>query len=96
GMKVQAYSPIAHGQILKHPVIIKMAEKYGVSVPQICIRYTLLLGLITLPKTGNPEHMKSNANVDFVISDEDMETLKTMEKIKDYGEFSRFPVFSGK
>lgn len=96
GMKVQAYSPIAHGQILKHPVIIEMAEKYGVTVPQICIRYTLQLGLISLPKTGNPEHMKSNAEVDFIISDEDMETLKTMEKIKDYGEFSFFPVFSGK
>ncbi|MCD8014672.1 MAG: aldo/keto reductase [Lachnospiraceae bacterium] len=96
GMKVQAYSPIAHGQILKHPVIMEMAKKYGVTVPQICIRYTLQLGLISLPKTGNPEHMKSNADVDFIISDEDMETLKIMEKIKDYGEFSYFPVFNGK
>ncbi|MCD8398011.1 MAG: aldo/keto reductase [Lachnospiraceae bacterium] len=96
GMKVQAYSPIAHGQILKTPEIVSMAERYGVTVPQLCIRYTLQLGLISLPKTGNPEHMKSNAEVDFVISDEDMEILKTMEKIRDYGEFSYFPVFSGK
>ena len=42
-----------------------MAEKYGVSVPQLCIRYTLQLGAISLPKTGNPEHMKTNADVDF-------------------------------
>ncbi len=96
GMKVQAYSPIAHGKILENPMIMEMAEKYGVTVAQICIRYTLQLGLISLPKTGNPEHMKSNADVDFVISDDDMEVLKNVDKIKDYGEFSFFPVFSGK
>ena len=39
---------------------------------------------------------KENASVDFVISDEDMEILKRLEKIKDYGEFGFFPVFGGK
>ncbi|MCC8128131.1 MAG: aldo/keto reductase [Clostridiales bacterium] len=96
GMKVEAYSPIAHGKILKNPEIENMAEKYGVTVPQICIRYTLQLGLISLPKTRNPDHMRSNADVDFTISDEDMKSLMAMEKIRDYGEYSYFPVFSGK
>lgn len=40
--------------------------------------------------------MESNADVDFAISEEDMETLKNMERIVNYGEFSAFPVFSGK
>ena len=35
----------------------------GVKIPQLCIRYTLQLGAISLPKTGNPEHMKSNAQL---------------------------------
>lgn len=65
GIAVEAYSPIAHGEILHQPEIQAMAEKYGVSVPQLCIRYTLQLGTISLPKTGNPEHMKTNAEVDF-------------------------------
>ena len=39
----------------------------GVKIPQLCIRYTLQLGAISLPKTGNPEHMKSNAQLDFQI-----------------------------
>jgi acyl carrier protein len=38
--------------------------------------------------------MKSNADVDFEISDEDMETLKNINEIGDYGEHSRFPVFA--
>ena len=96
GMVMEAYSPVAHGEALKNEKIAAMAEKYGVSVPQLCIRYDLQLGMIVLPKTANPEHMKANAAVDFVISDQDMEILKNMEKIKDYGEHSSFAVFGGK
>ena len=96
GIVVEAYSPVAHGEALKNEKIAAMAEKYGVSVPQLCIRYDLQLGMIVLPKTVNPEHMKANAAVDFVISDQDMEILKNMEKIKDYGEHSSFAVFGGK
>ena len=73
-----------------------MAVKYGVTIPQLCIRFDIQLGMIVLPKTANPEHMKSNAAVDFVISDEDMEILKYLERIKDYGEYGFFPVFGGK
>jgi diketogulonate reductase-like aldo/keto reductase len=93
---VEAYSPIAHGEILKNPGIIAIASQYGVTVPQLCIRYALQFGTLPLPKAANVEHMRDNAQVDFVISDTDMELLKSMERIKDYGEYSFFPVFSGK
>ncbi len=93
---VEAYSPIAHGEILHQPEIIAMADKYGVSVPQLCIRYTLQLGLISLPKTGNPAHMQTNAEVDFEISAEDMEALKRFKKIESYGNSSGFPVYGGR
>lgn len=93
---IEAYSPIAHGVILNQPEIKAIADKYGVTVPQLCIRYTLQLGAISLPKTANPEHMKTNADVDFVISDADMETLKDFKHIEDYGESGAFPVYGGK
>lgn len=93
---VEAYSPIAHGEILHVQALKDMAEKYGVSVPQLCIRYTLQLGAISLPKTGNPEHMKSNAEVDFEISTEDMDVLKNFKHIESYGKSGIFPVYGGK
>ncbi|MBN9654144.1 aldo/keto reductase [Halobacillus sp. GSS1] len=93
---VEAYSPIAHGELLKNEKVVDLAEKYGVSVPQLSIRYVLQHGLLPLPKTANPEHMKNNADVDFTISDEDMDFLKNIETIKDYGEASVMPVFGGK
>ena len=95
GMLVEAYSPIAHGELLKNEQVREIAERYGVTVPQLSIRYVLQLGLLPLPKTANPEHMKSNADVDFAISDEDIETLKNVNEIDDYGEHSKFPVFAG-
>lgn len=96
GIIVEAYSPVAHGEALKNLTIKAMADKYSVSVPQLCIRYDLQLDMVVLPKTANPDHMRSNAELDFVISDEDMEYLKNIEHIKDYGEHSYFPVFGGK
>lgn len=96
GVVMEAYSPVAHGEALKNGKIAEMAKKYGVTIPQLCIRYDIQLGMIVLPKTANPEHMKSNADVEFVISDEDMKVLKNVEHIKDYGEHGFFPVFGGK
>ena len=95
GIVVEAFSPIAHGQALRSEDIQKMAAKYNVSAPQLSIRYDWQLDTVVLPKTSNPEHMKSNAELDFVISDEDMEILKQVKPL-DYGDASVFPVFGGK
>ena len=93
---VEAYSPIAHGEILDQPEIKVIADKYGVTVPQLCVRYTVQLGTVSLPKTANKDHMKTNACVDFEISAEDMEILKNFKKIENYGANSGFPVYGGK
>lgn len=92
---VEAYSPIGHGAVLKNEEIAAIAERYGVSVPRLSIRYLLQLGLLPLPKTANPEHMKINADVDFVISEQDMQALNKVGPITDYGEANMMPVFGG-
>ena len=96
GILVEAYSPIAHGEALKNPAIATMAAKYSATPAQLCIKYAIQLGTMALPKTDNPVHMKSNADVDFMISDKDMDALIHMEHIQSYGDYSIFPVFSGK
>lgn len=92
---VESFSPVAHGAAMKDPEIVKMAEKYGVSVPQLCIRYDWQLNTVVLPKSANPAHMKANSEIDFEISPADMEILKKMKPL-DYGDASVFPVFGGK
>jgi diketogulonate reductase-like aldo/keto reductase len=96
GILVEAYSPFGHGELFKNEEVTAIAEKYGVSVSQLAIRYCLQLGLLPLPKTANAAHMKTNAEVDFLISKEDMEFLENMQPIQDYGEHSKFPVYGKK
>ena len=92
---VESFSPVAHGEALNNAVIQKMAEKYHVSVAQLCIRYDWQLNTVVLPKSVNPEHMKQNSELNFEISDIDMKTLENIHNF-DYGSSSHFPVFGGK
>lgn len=90
---VEAYSPIAHGRALENKVIQQMAEKYNVSVAQLCLQYTLELDTVTLPKASSREHMRDNINFDFHISQEDMIALMKLNEF-DYGEDAFWPVFN--
>lgn len=96
GILVEAYSPVAHGALIGNAEVEAIAATYGVSVPQLSIRYTLELGLLPLPKTANPAHMASNAELDFTISAEDMAALRAVQPVTDYGSANMMPVYGGK
>lgn len=95
-IQVESYSPIGHGMILQDRVVTQTAAKYGVSAARLCVRYAIQLGTAALPKSGSTAHMRENADVDFTISEADMEMLEGLSLEDVYGEFSVFPVFSGK
>lgn len=79
GILVQAWSPIGRARVLKEPLITALAEKYGRSGAQICLRFALQTGVMPLPKSSGTERMRENMDVfDFEISREDMETLASM------------------
>lgn len=82
GIVVMAFSPNATGKLLGHPVVAEIAAKYQVSVLQLSIRYDYQLGLIPLPRSTNPEHIAENKNIDFAISDADMQQLSQVEEIQ--------------
>lgn len=81
GILVEAYSPLATGALTEHEDLIQVARAYGVTVPQICIRYCIERGLLPLPKSINPDRIKANIDVDFTISKEDMEYLNGLYHI---------------
>ena len=92
---VEAYSPIAHGAALKNKTIAKMADKYGVSIAQLCIKYTLQLDTISIPKASSKEHIEDNAKLDFEIKEEDMLELLKLNEFN-YGLDAFWPVFRKK
>lgn len=78
-IEIEAYSPMGTGRLIKNAKIKEVADKYNVTVPQLCIKYTLDLGTISLPKTTHKEFMIQNKNVDFEISAEDKDLLDKMK-----------------
>lgn len=79
---VEAYSPLATGQTLKSPPILEMADKYGRTPAQICIRYCLQQNTLPLPKSTHEGRIIENMQLDFEISEEDMAVLDTIEDVR--------------
>ena len=78
GIVVEAYSPFAHGLIVNHPEIAEIATRYGVSAPQLCIRFLLQRGAVVLPKATRTAHIEQNADLGVEISADDMAVLDAM------------------
>ena len=79
GILVEAWSPLGQGNVLKDPVLQKIADKYHKSTAQVCIRWNLDRGILPLPKSLNPDRMKQNMDVfDFALDDEDRKAIAPM------------------
>ena len=77
---VEAYSPFGTGGIFKSPEMQTLAEKYGKSIGQICLRWSLQMGFLPLPKSSSPQRIRENLRVfDFEISDADMAAITHLQ-----------------
>ena len=76
---VEAYSPLAIGYALDHPVILEMAKRYDKTPAQILIRYTLSKNTLPLPKTTKKYRMLENAAVDFELNNDDVAILDALD-----------------
>lgn len=74
---VEAWSPLGSGRVLNDPRLREIADHYKVSTAQLCIRWCLQNGVLPLPKSVTPSRIVANTEVDFVISEEDMNTINT-------------------
>ena len=81
GIQVEAYSPLARGERLKHPRIISLATKYSKTPAQLMIRWGIQHGLVVIPKSTREERIRENSQVfDFDISDDDMRSLDSLNE----------------
>jgi diketogulonate reductase-like aldo/keto reductase len=72
----EAYSPLAVGRVLDNPTVASIAGEYGRTPAQVLIRWSIQLGNVVIPRSGNPERIASNFDVfDFELTAEHMETL---------------------
>jgi diketogulonate reductase-like aldo/keto reductase len=82
GMLLEAYSPLGVGAVLQVPQMQELAAKYGKSVAQVAIRWSLQNGFLPLPKSVTPVRIRENANVfDFELSPDDMRIISALKGV---------------
>ncbi len=80
GMLLEAYSPLGIGQIFQVPEMQELADKYGRSIAQICIRWSLQRGYLPLPKSVTPSRIQENARVfDFELEEADVRLIANLK-----------------
>ncbi|UWX67447.1 aldo/keto reductase [Empedobacter stercoris] len=76
---VQAWSPLGSGRILENELIISLANKYNVSVGQICINYCLAKEILPLPRSSSEKNIEANLTSDnFKLIAEDIKAIDEM------------------
>ncbi|WIB60510.1 aldo/keto reductase [Curtobacterium sp. MCLR17_007] len=80
---VEGYSPLATGGLLENTAIQEIAARYDKSVAQVAIRYLLEKDVLPLPKSTTPSRIAENADVDFVLTPEDVVALDALQDTTD-------------
>lgn len=80
-IQVEAWSPLAQGQLLDHPVLREIANHYNKSIAQVILRWDLQNGVVTIPKSTKEHRIVENADVfDFELSNEHMEQINQLNE----------------
>jgi len=80
GVATEAWSPLAQGDLLDEPTIVRIAERHGKTPAQAILRWHLQLGNVVIPKSVTPERIRENIEIfDFELSDEDMDAIGQLD-----------------
>jgi 2,5-diketo-D-gluconate reductase A len=81
GIVTEAWSPLAQGAVLDHPVITELASEHGRTPAQIVLRWHIQLGNVVFPKSMSPERLEQNIDVfDFELSGEEMDRIELLDR----------------
>ena len=72
---VEAAAPLARTQVFDDPVVEEVADSYGVSPAQVVLKWAIERGVVVLPKSTSPAHVRQNADLDWSIAEEDRRAL---------------------
>ena len=81
--QLMSWSPMARGEnnFFNNEILKSIGEKYNKSVAQVALRFLTQENVIVIPKSTHKERMKENFEIfDFELSDDDMNTLRALDK----------------
>ena len=80
--RLECWYPLGHGdaKLLAHPAVAALADKYGKNPGQIVLRFEVQEGFVTLPKSTNPDRIRTNLDLfDFSLTDSEMDALRALD-----------------
>lgn len=87
GILTQACSPLGVGKLLGNPTLASIAQAHGKSPAQVAIRWSIQLGNVVIPRSGNPERIKQNIDVfGFELTDDEMASINGLNDGTRFGE----------
>ena len=84
-VQIESWGPFAEGKnnIFQNELLLSIGKKYNKSIAQVILRWLTQRGVIAIPKSVRKERMKENFNsLDFELTAEDMEAIKTLDTKK--------------
>jgi methylglyoxal/glyoxal reductase len=86
-IQVEAWSPLGQGGPLLHDAtLVEIARRHGRTVAQVILRWDLQHGVVTIPKSVQPQRLVENAQLfDFTLSPSDMAAIDALERGHRYG-----------
>lgn len=79
GIRLEGWSPLARGRIFEDDTLNAIALKHGVTVAQVCLRWELQTGVISLPKSKSPERINNNLDIfNFELDSTDMHMIASL------------------
>jgi len=81
GIAVEAWSPIAQGQILDDAVVLAVADEVGRTAAQVVLRWHVQRGDIVFPKSMSRERMVENFGLfDFELDQSQIDRITGLER----------------
>jgi diketogulonate reductase-like aldo/keto reductase len=81
-VQIESWGPFAEGKnnIFQNELLLSIGKKYNKSTAQVILRWLTQRGIIAIPKSVRRRRMEENFNIfDFELSNEDMESIKTLD-----------------
>jgi 2,5-diketo-D-gluconate reductase A len=80
GIAIEAWSPLASGQIVDRPDVAAIADKYGKTPAQVTLRWHLDEGRIVFPKSNNPSRQRENFDIlDFALTPDELAVFDALD-----------------
>ncbi|MFW5713139.1 MAG: aldo/keto reductase [Brevefilum sp.] len=80
-IRIESYCPIARAEKTEAPVLQRLAEKYKKTPIQVILRWHIEHGLIPIPRSADPDHIKANTEIfDFSLTAEEIEAMNQLDE----------------